>query len=290
MLCMENYAGYDENYDLMENDFVKSFEQMIPIMKKAIGGDTVYGIYDREKCLKFYNNQVINAKMEPGMKIPKTMIAYECMEKGASLEKITPKEAMGIAVKTFAFPVFDEKHNVIGSVAIAKSLHLQEEIKGYTDTIFNSIQHLTEAVSEVSTNVQEVAAGTNDILAQIINTNERAKGTNEIVNIISNVAKQTNLLGLNASIESSRAGEFGKGFGVVATEIRKLAVSSRDSAKEISDRLEGIRNSIESVTEKINKSNDSFQTQVGTIEEISAFIQELNSLAINLMEKTTDLV
>ncbi|MCY6957559.1 methyl-accepting chemotaxis protein [Clostridium sp. ZC22-4] len=197
---------------------------------------------------------------------------------------------MGIAVKTFAFPVFDEKHNVIGSVAIAKSLHLQEEIKGYTDTIFNSIQHLTEAVSEVSTNVQEVAAGTNDILAQIINTNERAKGTNEIVNIISNVAKQTNLLGLNASIESSRAGEFGKGFGVVATEIRKLAVSSRDSAKEISDRLEGIRNSIESVTEKINKSNDSFQTQVGTIEEISAFIQELNSLAINLMEKTTDLV
>lgn len=287
---MINSLKIDNEYDVLEDSFVRAFELMIPTMKKVIGGETIYGIYDRERCLKFYNNPTLNADMEEGMKIPKDLIAYECMEKGVSIEKVTPKEAIGVPLKTLAIPIFDDRHNVIGSVTIAKSLYLQEEIQEHTNTMFKSIQQLSTAVLEVSSNVQEVATQTNDILDEIVNTNEKAKGTNEIANIISNVAKQTNLLGLNASIESSRAGEFGKGFGVVASEIRKLAVSSRDSAKEISDRLESIRSSIEGVTEKINNSNESFQAQASTIEEISAFIEELNSLATILIEKTEHLV
>jgi methyl-accepting chemotaxis protein len=77
-----------------------------------------------------------------------------------------------------------------------------------------------------------------------------------VVNIINNVAKQTNLLGLNASIEAARSGEAGKGFAVVANEIKKLADNTKISANYIKDMVKNLRNEIgtseKEMTEAVN--------------------------------------
>ena len=107
--------------------------------------------------------------------------------------------------------------------------------------------------------------------------------------VIEGVAKQTNMLGLNASIEASRLGDQGKGFGVVAEEVRKLAVRSSDSARQIKEILEYFKNS----TIEINSSTDTLlhiiKEQSKIIETIAASSEEMASVSAMLEKLSSSL-
>lgn len=92
-----------------------------------------------------------------------------------------------------------------------------------------------EAVSETMNSIQSLAGQLNNASQVIGQLEEHGKTINNVLNVIEGVAEQTNLLALNAAIEAARAGEQGRGFAVVADEVRALAKRSQDSTKEIQD-------------------------------------------------------
>ncbi len=98
------------------------------------------------------------------------------------------------------------------------------------------------------------------------------------------VAKQTNLLVSKCSIEAAREGELGIGFNVVAEEVRKLAVNSAESAKQIQRVLEIVKETIIDINVNTNSLKDAIKEQSGTIEEIAASAQEMAAMA-NKLEK-----
>ena len=124
-----------------------------------------------------------------------------------------------------------------------------------------------------------------DIIAQVVNQlGNKSTEIGNIVSLITNVAEQTNLLALNAAIEAARAGEHGKGFAVVADEVRKLAEQSSQSAHQINQLIQDIqidiKRSVTSMDEGKSAVQDgiTFVNQAGNeFEEISRSINEVTS-------------
>lgn len=115
------------------------------------------------------------------------------------------------------------------------------------------------------------------------------KKTDDILQFVSDVAANSNLLGLNAAIEAARAGEHGRGFAVVADEIRKMADNSAKSVKDIKAILQAIQNEVTQIVDTITQTAVVGERQAAASEEISASMEQLAASAQNV-ERIAEIV
>lgn len=106
---------------------------------------------------------------------------------------------------------------------------------------------------------------------------EKAKKVLSIMYIIQSISEKTNLLALNAAIESARAGEFGKGFSVVAEEIRKLAEQSKESSEEINSILKELEDEVINVSDSISEVTQIINEEEVLVKDTTANLQNLKS-------------
>ncbi|TJY42603.1 methyl-accepting chemotaxis protein [Cohnella pontilimi] len=138
-------------------------------------------------------------------------------------------------------------------------------------TAINSVTQSAVEAAELSNSTAKTALEGGEVVSQSIEgmnqVNEQmtrlemdSKRIGEIIEVIDDIAEQTNLLALNAAIEAARAGEQGRGFAVVADEVRKLAERSGEATKQITTIIKGMQNnmkeSVESVAEGADKSKE----------------------------------
>ncbi len=136
------------------------------------------------------------------------------------------------------------------------------------------VKQLTEAADKGQQQVK-IAVKTADSVLQ------QSAGILQASSIIQNIASRTNLLAMNAAIESAHAGEAGKGFAVVAEEIRKLAEQSGDQSKAIDDNLRSLSDAIAGITTDINLVQSAFEN----IYELSQKVREQETVIANAMEE-----
>ena len=145
-------------------------------------------------------------------------------------------------------------------------------------------------VIEKMKSINDTTSETNGVIKDL---DRKSAEIGKIIEVITGIADQTNLLALNAAIEAARAGEHGKGFAVVADEVRKLAELSRQSASQISGLIEVIQKETHQVVEMMNKgtveisegsllveeTGRTFEEILKSIENVSEEIQEVSAIS-----------
>lgn len=137
------------------------------------------------------------------------------------------------------------------------------------------------AVDNSIKSMREIEKSVDYIKDVIASLNKQAAQVDEMLEIIKDIASQTNLLSLNASIEAARAGEQGRGFAVVADEVRKLAQRSNESVQKISSTIKGINASIEKTIEAAgitgSKVKEGVSTAGETMDALSKIIESIDT-------------
>jgi len=170
-----------------------------------------------------------------------------------------------------------------------------------SDQLTSHSKSLADGASNQATSSEEVSASMEEIVASILQNAENSKKTNEIANkssngiktnnelitnsldsineiaekisIVGEIAQQTNILALNAAVEAARAGTYGKGFSVVASEVKKLAEKSQIAAQEINElAINGLQ--------IVKKSKNELSSIIPDIERTSRLIQEISAASI----------
>ena len=154
------------------------------------------------------------------------------------------------------------------SAAIQQMVASFESISTNLDKAGKSFDNLQKSSREGKQSIGNVQ----ELVSQVSAESEHLVETNEIIN---SIASQTNLLAMNAAIEAAHAGEIGKGFSVVADEIRKLAEDSASQSKAITAELNEAVSSIQDIVKATSEADKSFDEVVSQIDSITGLIKEI---------------
>lgn len=155
-----------------------------------------------------------------------------------------------------------------------------------------------EAIQRVVEQMDKINESTNDSATVISQLEERSSAIVKIIEVITGIADQTNLLALNAAIEAARAGEHGKGFAVVADEVRKLAEQSKSSADQIAGLIGEIQSDTKHAVRAMARGTDEVASGISVVQEagagfkriqhsisqMSSQIQEISAVAQRMSE------
>ncbi|KKJ78657.1 hypothetical protein WH95_00780 [Kiloniella litopenaei] len=158
------------------------------------------------------------------------------------------------------------------SAAVANAAN---EASANVQTVASASEQLAASIKEIGLQVSKSTQVASDAVTQANETNtviqgldQSAQKIGEVLSLINDIAEQTNLLALNATIEAARAGEAGKGFAVVASEVKNLASQTSRATDEIGNQITGIQNATSDAVEAIG----SIGRTIGNMDEIASAI------------------
>ncbi|WWG54862.1 methyl-accepting chemotaxis protein [Pseudomonas poae] len=150
--------------------------------------------------------------------------------------------------------------------------------QGYTEVGLARVAQTLKSIQKLNGNVENTSA-------QIQGLSDRAQSITKVVEVIRAIAEQTNLLALNAAIEAARAGEQGRGFAVVADEVRALAHRTQVSTQEIEQMIAAIQGDSDLAVKAMNTSRDLANESLGVAQEASTSLDQISHAIIQINER-----
>ncbi len=247
-------------------------------------------VTDREQIVYYRPSSSFDLKMQIGLPVKPGMASHTAIHERRRVVMRKDSSYSGQPFITVVIPLTDEQGGVIGTLAVTEPVDRQDKLKGLARRLSGDLGDLAATTAEILGRTEKITAVAEDMVAANRQSQQRVAETDQVLGLIRSIAGQTNLLGLNAAIEAARVGDQGRGFGVVAEEIRKLAATSAESIGKIAEIITAVKDDSAATDTAIADIRDTLAAIAADIGRFTGSIQETSALAEELDKIADEIV
>lgn len=273
-------VNHDQFNDSNEQNIVDKVIECMQYFQYVVGEDLMLGVTDLKEFKYYKPAKELDLGLRPGTPISKDdPNLNNALNKGIVSVSRVPASAYGFELDATSIPLKDKNGKIVGAIASAYTLQHNQFMSNVTVEIEQISTQLSDMVQLIAAQSQQLSATTSEIQTNTSKAVDNSKEVNKVTGFIREISEQTNLLGLNAAIEAARVGEAGAGFGVVASEVRKLSVDTKNATQNIESSLGSVQQSILQMEKEISAIAASSSEQAELVNEFSGLVEKLNSVS-----------
>lgn len=262
---------------------IDSVLMVAPILQKAFLFDCMIGVTDTEKFLAYYPTKGLNLEIRVGDLLRPGSINATAVEQNQRVVRKIGKEIYGIPYIAVGYPLV-ENGRVVGCLSTGVTTDQEDRLRGLAESLTDALDGIAQHTESLAREADELSSASHTMGDAAIQMEAKIAETSQISQLIRDISTRSNVLGLNAVLEAARAGAAGRGFSVVAEEIRKLSHTTSSSAKDIFRILDEMNVLVGLVSSEMEKTRNHSLHQSTRIQELYAVMQELRQMADKLRE------
>ncbi|MGE6668001.1 methyl-accepting chemotaxis protein [Paenibacillus xylanexedens] len=256
---------------------VDALLKVMPYISLILREPASLTLYDHEKVLEVIMTDKFDLGFEKGMTLLESYQNFAILKNGREATLATlSKEVYGIELDILNIPIFDDQQKVVAVFCVSYDQSNQNQLEDIIQENQTINGNLVDMVQHVAAHAEELQATSEQILQNTSLAVQNSSQINKVAGFIREISEQTNLLGLNAAIEAARVGEAGAGFGVVASEVRKLSVDAKQATSDIDTSLRDVQQVIKQMEVEVSQIAASSQEQATLVASFTDVIEQLN--------------
>ncbi len=258
---------------------LEMYMELLPKFKEFFKFDFMLGLTDGDKFLGFWSSNGMKVPVKPGDILKKEDPMRESFKTGKTIDITLPANIHGFPFRSITAPVKNKQGKIVGTIGFGISLETQQQVKKIKGDILENINNSLNNINNISTSTNNVSQETSDIVKLLSDILVKTEQINTVTREISSISAQTNILAINASIEAARAGEVGKGFSIVAQEMRNLAGISKESSDKIFEMLSKLSSDVNKISSDLENLIKTIKNQQNLTTEVSTNIMNIKKLS-----------
>lgn len=259
------------------------FVAIAPFFPQIVLDDCHFNVTDKEKFIVSIPGKKFKMNIEVGDPIREGALTAVAMRERKRIVREGNKQLYGIAHMAICYPLI-ENDEVVGCISVGYSMEKNDRILQMAESLAAICDQISQGTRNASASSQQLASTYEEMTRLSGVVGQNVQEISKVSDLVNELSSQTNLLGLNAAIEAAHAGEHGRGFSVVAQEVRKLANRSGESSAQINHQVEQIIANVHKLAGDISAATRFSEQQATVLQELASSMEELNRMAQQLRD------